>query len=82
MKRKPNLMSSILWAVFDAVLVGSAALLGITWLCRGLSGTGGSYALPAGIVWLTAAVIWAVRDVREFRKKQQQYPKAPPDKGP
>ena len=54
-----------------ACAVGSAAL-GITWLYRGLFGAGGSYAVPAGTVWLIPAAIWAARTVREFRKTSKE----------
>ena len=55
------------------LLSGASAAI---WLHLGLSGTGGAYALPAGIVWLIVwligAVNWAVRAWKLYRQRRQK----------
>jgi len=65
MKQKLGLILNIIMVVIDVTL-------GITRLYRGLSGAGGSYAAPVGVVWLILAAIWAVRPVREFHEKSKE----------
>lgn len=73
MKQKRDLISFVFTAV-------GATVLGILWLYRGLSGTGG-IAVLKGVLFLLFAAVLAFLALLEFREKQQA-PKAPPDEGP